>query len=128
VFIIHISCSFSTPSDCCKDFEIWEFFCSTSPLKVPNRLKSLKLAWRFVLTSCDIYQNPFTQEKILKFWQCRTKKALFRMHFSVKNRDYDSCIIKNKMIVLLAHSNEFEVSTWRSRPKTHCHFAPLIQK
>jgi hypothetical protein len=40
--------------------------------KAPNRLKSLKLAWRFVLTSCDIYQNPVTQEKILKFWQCRT--------------------------------------------------------
>jgi hypothetical protein len=50
------------------------FFCSTSPLKAPNRFKSLlKLAWRFVLTSCDILQNPFTQEKILKFWQCRTK-------------------------------------------------------
>jgi hypothetical protein len=43
------------------------FFCSTSPLKVPNRLKRLKLARRFVLTSCDIYQNPFTWEKILKF-------------------------------------------------------------
>jgi hypothetical protein len=35
-------------------------FCSTSPLKAPNRLKPLKLATRFVLTSCDIYQNPFT--------------------------------------------------------------------
>jgi hypothetical protein len=44
------------------------FFCSTSPLKALNRLKSLKSAWRFVLTSCQIYQNPFTQEKILKFW------------------------------------------------------------
>jgi hypothetical protein len=32
------------------------FFC----LKAPNRLKSLKLARRFVLTSGDIYQNPFT--------------------------------------------------------------------
>jgi hypothetical protein len=52
------------------------FFCSTSPLKAPNRLKSLKLAWRFVLTSCHIYQNPFTQEKIPKFWQCRTKKII----------------------------------------------------
>jgi hypothetical protein len=52
------------------------YFCSTSPLKAPNRLKCLKLAWRFVLTSCDIYQNPFTQEKILKFWQCRTKNFL----------------------------------------------------
>jgi hypothetical protein len=52
------------------------FFCSTSPLKAPNRSKSLKLAWRFVLTSCDIYQNPFTQEKILRFWQCRTKKNI----------------------------------------------------
>jgi hypothetical protein len=50
------------------------FFCSTSPLNAQNRLKSLKLAWRFVLTSGDIYQNPFTQEKILKFWQCRIKK------------------------------------------------------
>jgi hypothetical protein len=50
------------------------FFCLASPLKALNRLKFLKLAWRFVLTSCQIYQNPFTQEKILKFWQCRTKK------------------------------------------------------
>jgi hypothetical protein len=40
-----------------------------NPIKAPNRLKYLKLAWRFVLTSCDIYQNPFTQEKILKFWR-----------------------------------------------------------
>jgi hypothetical protein len=35
------------------------FFGSTSPLKAPNRLKSLKLARRFVLTSCascDIYK------------------------------------------------------------------------
>jgi hypothetical protein len=52
------------------------FFCSTSPLKASNQLKSLKLAWRFVCTSCDIYQNPFTQEKILKFWQCWTKKII----------------------------------------------------
>jgi hypothetical protein len=36
------------------------FFCLTSPLKAPICLKPLKLAWRFVLTSCDIYQNPFT--------------------------------------------------------------------
>jgi hypothetical protein len=50
------------------------FFCSTSPLKAPNRLKSLKLARRFVLTSCENYQNSFTQEKIPKFWQCRIKK------------------------------------------------------
>jgi hypothetical protein len=49
-----------------------------SPLKAPNRLKSLKLAWRFILTSGDIYQNPFTQEKILKFWQCRTKNNYFK--------------------------------------------------
>jgi hypothetical protein len=34
-------------------------FCSKGPLKAPNRLKSLKLAWRFVLTIGDIYQNPF---------------------------------------------------------------------
>jgi hypothetical protein len=53
------------------------FFRSTSPLKAPNRLKSLKLAWRFVLTSYDIYQNPLTQEKFLKFWQRRTKKYIF---------------------------------------------------
>jgi hypothetical protein len=26
-----------------------------------------------------------------------SKKALFRMHFSVKNRDYDSGIIKNDL-------------------------------
>jgi hypothetical protein len=51
------------------------FFCSTSPLKGPNRLKSLKLAWCLVLRNCDIYQNPFTREKILKFWQCRTKRV-----------------------------------------------------
>jgi hypothetical protein len=30
------------------------FFCSTTPFKAPNRLKCLKLAWSFVLTSCDI--------------------------------------------------------------------------
>jgi hypothetical protein len=54
------------------------FFCSTSTLKAPNRLKSLKLAWRFVLRSCDIYQNPFTQGKILKFWQCWTKKLYLK--------------------------------------------------
>jgi hypothetical protein len=29
-------------------------FCSTSPLKAPNGLKSLKLAWRFVLTFIKI--------------------------------------------------------------------------
>jgi hypothetical protein len=34
------------------------FFCSTSPLKAPNRLKSLKLAGRFVIK---------IQEKIFKF-------------------------------------------------------------
>jgi hypothetical protein len=56
----------------------------TSPLKAPNRLKSLKLAWRFVLTSCDIYQNPFTQEKILKFWQRRTKNVIFRLDVEQK--------------------------------------------
>jgi hypothetical protein len=38
------------------------FFGSTRLLTAPNRLKSLKLAWRFVLTSCDIYQNPLTGE------------------------------------------------------------------
>jgi hypothetical protein len=43
------------------------FFCSTSLLKAPNRLKSLKLAWRFVLTSCDIYQNPFSRSHRRKF-------------------------------------------------------------
>jgi hypothetical protein len=52
------------------------FFCSTSPPKAPNRWKYLKLAWRFVLTSCQIYQNPFTQEKILKFWQKYEKNAV----------------------------------------------------
>jgi hypothetical protein len=56
---------------------IRRFFFSRSPLKAPNCLKSLKLAWRFVLTSCDTYQNPFTQEKILKFWQCRTKIVIY---------------------------------------------------
>jgi hypothetical protein len=35
--------------------------------KTPNCLKFLKLARRFILTSCDIYQNPFTEEKIPKF-------------------------------------------------------------
>jgi hypothetical protein len=57
------------------------FFCSTSPLKAQNYFKSLKLVWRFILTSCDIYQNPFTQEKILKFWLCRTKKLSYRLTF-----------------------------------------------
>jgi hypothetical protein len=51
-----------------------------TPLKAPNRLKSLKLTWRFVLTSCHIYQNPFTYEKILKFWQYRTKKHILRIY------------------------------------------------
>jgi hypothetical protein len=68
-------------SECQKEpnvhtYELNRFFC-TSSLKAPNRLKSLKLAWRFFLTNCDIYQNPFTQEKILKFWECRTKKWVF---------------------------------------------------
>jgi hypothetical protein len=45
--------------------------------EAPNRWKCLKLVWRFVLTSCQIYQNPFTEEKILKFWQCGTKKETF---------------------------------------------------
>jgi hypothetical protein len=36
--------------------------------------KFLKIASRFILRSCDIYQNPLTQETILKFRQCRTKK------------------------------------------------------
>jgi hypothetical protein len=54
------------------------FFCSTSSLKAPNYLK---LALHFVLTSCDIYQNRFTQEKIIKFSQCRTKNVFMEMHF-----------------------------------------------
>jgi hypothetical protein len=49
-----------------KRVEYNVFFCSTRPLKAANRFKFLKLALRFILTSCDIYQNPFTQEKILK--------------------------------------------------------------
>jgi hypothetical protein len=56
----------------------YNVFLFDEPLKAPNRLKSLKLACRFVLTSCDIYQNPFTQEKILKFWQYRTKNILLQ--------------------------------------------------
>jgi hypothetical protein len=41
----------------------WVFFGTSAkksplnPLKALNRLKSLKLACRFVLTSCDIYQK-----------------------------------------------------------------------
>jgi hypothetical protein len=62
------------------------FFFSTSTLKASNPLKSLKLTWRFVLTSCDIYQNPFTQEKILKFWQCQQKKNY--KTFSLKKLTY----------------------------------------
>jgi hypothetical protein len=60
---------------------------TTSPLKAPNRLKSLKLAWRFVLTSCDIYQNPFTQEKILKFW-VSNKKYFFMIGFHIAEFHY----------------------------------------
>jgi hypothetical protein len=62
-------------------------FCSTRPLKAPNGFKSLKLAWRFVLTSCDIYQNPFTQEKILKFWQCRTKNNIIIDNSTWRNQE-----------------------------------------
>jgi hypothetical protein len=35
-------------------------FLFDEPLKGSKTLKSLKLAWRFVLTGCDIYHNPFT--------------------------------------------------------------------
>jgi hypothetical protein len=42
-------------------------------LKGSKSLKIFKISLTFRLTNCDIYQNPFTQEKILKFWQCRTK-------------------------------------------------------
>jgi hypothetical protein len=54
----------------------YNVFLFDEPLKAQNRLKSLKLAWRFVLTSCDIYQNPLKNEKFLKFWQCRTKNTI----------------------------------------------------
>jgi hypothetical protein len=46
-----------------------------------EHLRSLKLTWRFVLTSCDIYQNPFTQEKILKFWQCRLSNKMISFSY-----------------------------------------------
>jgi hypothetical protein len=59
--------------------ELNTFFCSTSSLEAPSRLESLKLAWCFVLTGVDIYQNLFTHRKILKFWQCRTKKVLIQL-------------------------------------------------
>jgi hypothetical protein len=63
--------------------------------RAPNRLKSLKslkLAWRFVLTSCDIYQNPFTQKKILKFWQCRTKNLIYDFFLIIKTLQMRSSI------------------------------------
>jgi hypothetical protein len=78
------------------------FFCSTSPLKAPSLLKPLKLAWRFVLTSCDIYKNPFTQEKILKFWQCRTKKFVLIgfLHFFLEYRElYQNLDFNNEIIL-----------------------------
>jgi hypothetical protein len=44
------------------------FFCSTSPLKALNRLKSLKLvSLMFRFSKLTFIQSPFTQEKILKF-------------------------------------------------------------
>jgi hypothetical protein len=55
----------------------YNVFLFDEPLKGSKSLKIFKLAWRFVLTSSRIYQNPFTQEKILKLWQCRTGKNHF---------------------------------------------------
>jgi hypothetical protein len=37
------------------------FLFDESP-KGSKSLKIFKISWRFVLTSCQIYQNPFTQE------------------------------------------------------------------
>jgi hypothetical protein len=54
----------------------YNVFLFDKPLKGSKSLKIFKIR-RFVLTSCQIYQNPFTQEKILKFWQGRTKKDVF---------------------------------------------------
>jgi hypothetical protein len=51
----------------------YNVFLFHEPLKGSKLLKIFKISLRF---RCDIYQNPFTQEKILKFWQCRTKKKV----------------------------------------------------
>jgi hypothetical protein len=58
------------------------------PLKAPNRLKSLKLAWRFVLTSCDISQN-------LQMWP-REKGAINKPKLIIRN---------NIMIINIWHPN-----------------------
>jgi hypothetical protein len=54
----------------------YNVFLFDEPVKGSESLKIFKisLAFRFDNWICDIYQNPFTQEKILKFWHCRTKK------------------------------------------------------
>jgi hypothetical protein len=44
----------------------YNVFLLDEPLKGPKSLKMLKNSLTFVLTSCQIYQNPFTEEKILK--------------------------------------------------------------
>jgi hypothetical protein len=56
----------------------YNVFLFDEPLKGSKSLKIF--AWRFVLTSCQIYQNPFTQEKILKFW-VSNKKNIFKPKF-----------------------------------------------
>jgi hypothetical protein len=42
-------------------------FLFDEPLKGSKSLKIFKISLTFVLTSCQIYQNPFTQENIFKF-------------------------------------------------------------
>jgi hypothetical protein len=87
------------------------FFCSTSPLKAPNRLKSFKLAWRFVFWSCDIYQNPFTQEKILKFWQCRTK-----------NQVLSPISADSHLSIIITHFDWFSLMKLKN---SNCSFIPI---
>jgi hypothetical protein len=45
----------------------YNVFLFNEPLKGSKLLKIFKISLTFRFESCDIYQNPFTQEKILKF-------------------------------------------------------------
>jgi hypothetical protein len=42
-------------------------FLFDEPLKGSKSLKIFKISFPFCFNKCDNYQNPFTQEKILKF-------------------------------------------------------------
>jgi hypothetical protein len=45
----------------------YNVFLFDEPLEGSQSLIIFQISLTFLLTSCDIYQNPFTQEKIIKF-------------------------------------------------------------